>query len=278
LTAWRGRSASVSRFRDDWFVDVKLRKSYDDFPRIEEQFHEALDVSLDPRGGEVLYDVVAAFGLPHGATAVDVGCGEGEHTLALAKRFGFDVLGVDPVRRHIEVARAAGARCVLGRAETLPVVDESVDLVWCRDVLTLVADLDAVFAEMHRVLRPGGRALVYLMLATRLLEPEEAIRFYGDELVPTSMDAGHVEAAMTSAGLTIAERIEIGSEWGERAEEESGKPGRRLLWAARLLRDADRYIEQFGRRNYEIMLRDCHWHVYAMIGKIHRRAYVLARR
>jgi len=62
--------------------------------------------------------------------------------------------------------------------------------------LTLVADLDAVFVEMHRVLCPGGRALVYLMLATDLLEPEGAIRLYGDELVPTSMDAEHVETAI----------------------------------------------------------------------------------
>ena len=98
------------------------------------------------------------------------------------------------------MARAAGASCELGGAETLPVADESIDLVWCRDVLTLVSDLDAVFAEMHRVLQSGGRALVYLMLATNLLEPEEAIRFYGDELVPTSMDANRVEAAMTNAG------------------------------------------------------------------------------
>jgi ubiquinone/menaquinone biosynthesis C-methylase UbiE len=86
-------------------------------------------------------------------------------------------------------------RCDLGRAEALPVADKGVDLIWCRDVLTLVSDLDAVFAELHRVLRPGGRAVVYLMLATDLLEPEEAIGFYGGELVPTSMDAGHVEAA-----------------------------------------------------------------------------------
>jgi SAM-dependent methyltransferase len=270
-------ATTLSRFRDDWFVDARLRESYDDFPRIEEEFHRALEGSLGPRGGKMLYDVVAALGLPRGAVALDIGCGEGVHTLVLSDRFGFDVLGVDPVPRHVEVASAAGVRCELGRAEQLPVADESVDLIWCRDVLTLVADLSGVFTEMQRVLRPGGRALVYLMLATNLLGSEEAIRFYSDELVPTSMDAEHVEAAMTDAGLSIAERIEIGSEWGERAEEETGKPGRRLLWAARLLRDPDRYIEQFGPRNYEIMLRDCYWHVYAMIGKLHRRAYVLSR-
>jgi hypothetical protein len=50
-----------------------------------------------------------------------------------------------------------------------------------------------------------------------------------------------------------------------------------LLWAARLRRDPERYIAQFGRANYEVMLGDCLWHVYAMIGKISRRAYVLTR-
>jgi hypothetical protein len=142
-------------------------------------------------------------------------------------------------------------------------------------VLTEIADLDPVFTEMKRVLRPSGRALVYLMLTTDLLEPREAARFHGAKLA--SMDPERVEAAMTGAGLRIDERVEIGSEWGERAEEETGKPGRRLLWAARLLREPDRYIERFGERNYEIMLADCHWHVYAMIGKLHRRAYVLSR-
>jgi SAM-dependent methyltransferase len=116
-------------------------------------------------------------------------------------------------------------------------------------VLTEIPGLDPVFAEMHRVLRPGGRALFYLMLTTDLLEPEEAIRFHGGKLA--SMDAERVEAAITAAGLRIDERIEIGSEWGERAEEETGKPGRRLLWAARLMRQPHRYIERFGERNYE---------------------------
>ena len=71
--------------------------------------------------------------------------------------------------------------------------------------------------------------------------------------------------------------VVLGSEWGEHAEESEGKPGKRLLWAARLLREPERYVEQFGRENYEIMLGDCLWHVYAMIGKLERRVYALTR-
>ena len=50
-----------------------------------------------------------------------------------------------------------------------------------------------------------------------------------------------------------------------------------LLHAAGLLRAPDRYIEKFGKAAYEIMLGDCLWHVYGMIGKLSRRVYILSR-
>jgi SAM-dependent methyltransferase len=201
-----------------------------------------------------------------------VGCGRGEQTRVLADRFGFDMVGVDPL------SRPSGIPFMPGNAERLPLPDESVDLVWCRDVLSLVSDLPRAFAEMRRVLRPGGRAMVYMMLAGERLEPREAEAFFElNRGVQSSFDPSQVEAAMVASELRIDERLEIGSEWGELAEEQNGKPGRRLLWAARLLRDPDRYVERFGRTNYEIMLCDCLWHVYAMLGKLHRRAYALSR-
>ena len=62
----------------------------------------------------MLYDLVADLGLPTGAVAIDVGCGEGKHTIQLAERFGLAVTGFDPVPRHIQLAvealRAASER------------------------------------------------------------------------------------------------------------------------------------------------------------------------
>jgi SAM-dependent methyltransferase len=265
-----------------------LELSYDAFPRVEEAFHAALDISLDPRGPDVLYDLVADMGLPPGADAIDVGCGEAGHSFELAERFGFDVTGIDPVARHLEVANAdlqkraasnprfaARVRFVSGAAEDVPIESGSVDLVWCRDVLVHVSDLPSAYREFRRVLRDDGRALVYQVFAGDRLDAHEAEWFWRTMgVVPTSADPARTEAAYHAAGLRLDAAFDL--EWGEWAEEQSGKAGRRLLWAARLLRQPERYIDQFGQGAYEIMLGDCLWHVYGMIGKLQRRVLLLS--
>ena len=85
-----------------------------------------------------------------------------------------------------------------------------------------------------------------------------------------------VESASVAAGFEIQHRIELGSEFGEYGEESNGGPARRLIHAARLMRDRERYIAKFGQRNYDIMLGDSFWHVYRMIGKLSSRIYLLS--
>lgn len=268
---------------------ASLAQSYESFGRIEDLFKQDLDESLNPRGAGMLYDLVAEFPLPRRAAALDVGCGEGSHTVELAKRFGMDVLGVDPVPWHVELARRELARQTAdlpalrgavrfapGSAQSLPVEDGAVDLIWCRDVLLHVQDLPRAYAEFRRALRPGGRVLVYQMFATDLLEPREAERLLAVMgCVPANMEPENTEAAIVAAGLRIERCVVLGTEWGEYDQEHTGKPARNLLHAARLLRDPDRYVQRFGQANYDIALGDCLWHVYRMIGKLSGRIYVL---
>jgi SAM-dependent methyltransferase len=258
-----------------------LEELYDAYPRIEAEFLAALDESLQPRGPDLLYDLVRDMELPRGSVAADVGCGEGKHSVRLAELFDFRVIGVDPLPRHLELASAAagpGLEFGLGTVEALPLESGTVDLVWCRDVLELVADLDQAYAEFERVLRKDGRALVYQMFAGDRLEPREA-----DWLWPTmggapaSADPARTDAAISGSGLRLDECIVLGTEWGEWAQEQSGAVGRRLLHASRLLRDPQRYVDRFGAAAYEVMLGDCFWHVYAMIGKLERRVYLLSK-
>jgi SAM-dependent methyltransferase len=262
-------------------VEWSLEQAYDAYPQIEEEFSAALDNSLHPHGPDQLFDLVAGMGLAPGAAALDVGCGEGRHALALHQRFGFHVTGVDPVRRHIETARAAagkdGPAFTHGTAEDIPAGPGTADLVWCRDVLVHSPDLPRAYAEFRRVLRPGGRALVYQMFGTELLEPREAAWLFATMgVVPANADPARTEAAIAAAGLHVDQRIAAGTEWGEWAQEHHGHGGRKLLHASRLQRDPARYIDRFGRAAYDMMLGDCLWHVYGLTGKLTRRIYLLS--
>lgn len=258
-----------------WTID----QAYDVYPRVEEEINAALDRSLGPAGPDQLYGFVAGFGLARGSVVLDVGCGEGGHAIELARRFGFTVTGIDPVRRHIDIARAesgGNSRVTfeLGAVEAIPAPDASADLVWCRDVLVHVRDLHSAYNEIGRVLKSGGRALIYQMFATDLLEPQErALLERGAGFVRQERTG----EAIAAAGLRVDRIVEIGSEWGEWSQETSGGPARKLLRAARLGRSADVYIERYGREIYDMAMADCLWHVYAMIGKLTRRAHLLSK-
>ena len=258
----------------------------------EAAFQAALDESLGPRGFDLLFELVAGLGLPPGAEVLDVGARDGHFCIELARRFGFTVHGIEPVRRHLDLAAraladlaaaepgiAARIRIDYGRAEQLPGPAASVDLIWCRDVLEHVEDLAAAFAEFRRVLRPGGHAVIYQMTATDWLTPAEADRLWPvGGIHAASVDPGHFEAAITAAGLSIDRRIELHGEWRERLEEDgTGLSSRQLLWVSRLLRNRDGYVERFGADAYEVMLTDSLWGVYQMIGKLNPRLYVLSR-
>jgi SAM-dependent methyltransferase len=104
-----------------------------------------------------------------GAVVLDLGCGAGTDLLIAAQMAGPDgqVIGVDMTAAMLE--RAAASARDMGVAnlelhesliETLPVEDASVDVVISNGVIDLVPDKDAVFAEIDRVLRPGGRLQV----------------------------------------------------------------------------------------------------------------------
>jgi arsenite methyltransferase len=104
--------------------------------------------------------------LSPGERVLDLGCGAGTDSLVAAQMVGADghVTGIDMTPEMLVKARSAAAELgaanvdfVEGEIEELPFPDESFDVVVSNGVVDLVPDKDAVFAELHRVLRPGGR-------------------------------------------------------------------------------------------------------------------------
>jgi SAM-dependent methyltransferase len=100
------------------------------------------------------------------ATVLDLGCGAGTDLLIAAQMAGpqGQAIGIDMTASMLDSARASAEAMGLsnvelheGLIEQLPLPDASVDVVISNGVLDLVPDKDAVFAEIDRVLRPGGR-------------------------------------------------------------------------------------------------------------------------
>lgn len=94
-----------------------------------------------------------------GRLCLDLGCGGGAHVPALTG-LGWRVIGADISVRQVELARRAGVTAVVASAADLPLDDRSVDAVATIMTTTDFDALPPVFAEVHRVLRPGGRLVV----------------------------------------------------------------------------------------------------------------------
>jgi arsenite methyltransferase len=104
--------------------------------------------------------------LAPGERVLDLGSGAGTDSLIAAQMVGPEgsVTGVDMTPQMLAKARAAAAEMgavnvefVEAEAERLPFADAAFDVVISNGVIDLIPDKDAVFAELHRVLVPGGR-------------------------------------------------------------------------------------------------------------------------
>ena len=107
--------------------------------------------------------------LAEGERVLDLGSGAGTDSLVAAQMVGptGHVVGIDMTPEMVAKARAAAveldtgnAEFMEGEAEHLPFADGSFDVVISNGVIDLIPDKDAVFAELFRVLRPGGRLQV----------------------------------------------------------------------------------------------------------------------
>lgn len=97
-------------------------------------------------------------------TILDLGCGTGRFTEALAARFDAKVVGLDPSKKMLEQARRKQRdpriRYELGRGEGIPLPDNSVDLIFMSMIFHHLEDPALTARECRRVLRDGGTAIL----------------------------------------------------------------------------------------------------------------------
>ncbi len=93
-----------------------------------------------------------------GKKVLDLGCGYGFYT-DYFKSIGADVLGVDGSANMVKIARTRYKNCffeVCDITEIFPFTNESFDLIFCNQVLMDVENIENVFSECYRVLKPNG--------------------------------------------------------------------------------------------------------------------------
>jgi len=103
-----------------------------------------------------------------GETILELGCGGGLDTALLAKRVGpaGQVIGVDCAKPMLDRARTnlqqlghTNVTFFHASAESLPLAANSVDCIVSNGIFNLSADKETIFAEINRVLKPGGRTV-----------------------------------------------------------------------------------------------------------------------
>jgi SAM-dependent methyltransferase len=148
---------------------------------------------------------LARLGLGPGQRVLDGGCGGGILINQLVARYGVQGAGVDLSPLALKRARQAGARGILykrGVLEKLPFPTASFDAVVSFDVLEHVGGKAQALAEIVRVLKPGGKALIYAVSSSDAFTWHWCLRAVSFGRWGRDTDAGHSPELMASPSLT----------------------------------------------------------------------------
>ncbi|MDT7809531.1 MAG: arsenite methyltransferase [Acidobacteriota bacterium] len=156
---------------------------------------------------------VATASLREGEVVVDLGSGGGLDVFLAAEKVGAAgrAIGIDMTPEMLELARRNAAKRLEGGAhdnvefhlatiDRLPLADASVDCVISNCVINLAPDKQAVFREVARVLKPGGRLAVSDIALKQTLPPEVS----GDMLAYVGCIAGAIPIEDYKRGLVEA--------------------------------------------------------------------------
>ncbi|MFO1362244.1 MAG: methyltransferase domain-containing protein [Burkholderiales bacterium] len=155
----------------------------------------------------------AANAIRAGDVVLDLGSGSGTDTLIAAaltgpggRVYGLDMTQamLDKLRRNVAAMGARNVEPLAGNAEEIPLPDASIDVVTSNGVLNLVPDKPRAFAELARVLRPGGRLQISdIALARPVSEKSRADPKLWAECVVGAVVEDDYVAQLGAAGLDV---------------------------------------------------------------------------
>jgi ubiquinone/menaquinone biosynthesis C-methylase UbiE len=253
-------------------------ESFDDYLDAFARLDGLMSATPEPRSAAMLLDVAALAGVSLGEVVLDAGCRDGTWPARLSERFGCRVIGVDLARRRLREAREQHALAVCeADVAALPVASESVGFVWCREVLSLVADPRQCLREYRRVLRRGGALISWEAYPTALLSDDERAWFFAALDAPEWWKRGRpaFDDALSGSGLSIAFETAVAPESTEwLALHRPDELLEAIIRVAKMRRQRAAYEAELGHW-YPRMLAWETWPLYLLLGKLQTYALVL---
>ena len=189
------------------------RVTLDDLAPID-QFHA---------GGIEATRALARLAAPHvGARVLDVGGGLGGPARTLAQEFGCTVTVLDLTEAFCRAGAFLTAQVGLsdqvtfqqGNALDLPFADGAFDVVWIQHASMNIADKERLYAEMGRVLRPGGRLALYEVMAGAVTPPHFPVPWAQDPALSFLLTPEEVRALLADLGFREVAWVDVTERMG----------------------------------------------------------------
>lgn len=172
------------------------------------------------RGRTATMEIVKALGLTADSHVLDLGSGLGGPARTLAESTGCTVTGVDLTPQLCEAATALSewtglsgrTRFQVGDATSTDLADESVDAALTVHVAMNIADKPALYAEAFRVLRPGGRFVVYDVLQGEGGDVHYPVPWASDPSTSFLVTPGQMRELLPAAGFEIVSEVDSSDE------------------------------------------------------------------
>lgn len=185
------------------------------------------------RGHAATLEVASRLNLTPAAHVLDIGSGLGGPARALAQLHGCAVTGVDLTQAYCdaatEMSRWVGledlVRFEQGDATRLPFADASFDAAFTIHVAMNIAAKDRMYAEAHRVLKPGGRFVIYDVVQGEGGEVLYPVPWAREPAISHLATPDEMNALLAAAGFTIVEMLDStreSADWFSRMSAASG--------------------------------------------------------
>lgn len=172
------------------------------------------------RGLEATEDVASLLSLLASDHVLDVGSGIGGPARYMADRFGCRVTGVDLTPEFCDVARQLtmllgleeAVAFEVGDALTMPFADGSFDAAYSMNVSMNIADKDALYAELFRVLKPGARLVLSEFARGDGAEPDYPLPWAGTAQASFLATQEATRSGLETAGFVIVRMRDTAAE------------------------------------------------------------------